>query len=212
MAVMAAILRQSQCPAAVRAKNKIVRQEHAPASRDRFMPNSSATAPAILDIEASGFGRGSYPIEIGVALADGETYCVLVCPQNDWLHWDASAEAVHGISRDTLLARGRPVAEVVNELNDLLRGQTVYSDGWGNDFAWLGRLYDEVGRAPSFKLDMLTRTMSDAMANAWNATREQIEVELALGRHRASNDARILQLTWLRLSQSLSPVVLRARG
>ena len=29
-------------------------------------------APAVLDIEASGFGRGSYPIEVGFVLANGE--------------------------------------------------------------------------------------------------------------------------------------------
>ena len=36
-----------------------------------------------------------------------------------------------------------------------------------------------------------------AMA-AWHATREQVTQELQLSRHRASNDARILQQTLLR--------------
>ena len=30
--------------------------------------------PIIIDIEASGFGRGSYPIEIGYHMPDGESY------------------------------------------------------------------------------------------------------------------------------------------
>ena len=34
--------------------------------------------PDIIDIEASGFGPDSYPIEIGVALSSGEKYCSLI--------------------------------------------------------------------------------------------------------------------------------------
>ena len=29
--------------------------------------------PAVLDIEASGFGRDSFPVEVGFVLPDGET-------------------------------------------------------------------------------------------------------------------------------------------
>ena len=38
----------------------------------------SADAPLIIDVEASGFGPTSYPIEIGLALDDGHKYCILV--------------------------------------------------------------------------------------------------------------------------------------
>lgn len=34
----------------------------------------------MLSIEASGFGRGSYPIDIGFVLEDGEARCMLVQP------------------------------------------------------------------------------------------------------------------------------------
>ena len=34
---------------------------------------STSDPPAIIDIEASGFGPDGYPIEIGVALSSGQT-------------------------------------------------------------------------------------------------------------------------------------------
>lgn len=36
--------------------------------------------PIIIDAEASGFGRDSYPIEVGVALGDASRHCYLVSP------------------------------------------------------------------------------------------------------------------------------------
>ena len=39
--------------------------------------------PTILDIEASGFGRGSYPIEIGFSAGDGVLFCGLIVPEHD---------------------------------------------------------------------------------------------------------------------------------
>jgi hypothetical protein len=36
--------------------------------------------PFIIDVEASGFGAESYPIEIGIALAEGSKYCALIIP------------------------------------------------------------------------------------------------------------------------------------
>ena len=52
----------------------------------------SADTPLIIDVEASGFGGASYPIEIGVALDDGHKYCALILPEPEWTHWDAAAE------------------------------------------------------------------------------------------------------------------------
>ena len=87
-------------------------------------------APTILDVEASGFGRSSYPIEIGFVLPDGHAYCTLVRPEPQWSHWDAQAEKLHHISRTLLQARGLPAYEVAQTLNARLQGQTVYTDGW----------------------------------------------------------------------------------
>ena len=96
--------------------------------------------PSIIDIEASGFGRDSYPIEVGLVLPDGETHCHIIRPDDSWTHWDASAEAVHGIRRSLLVENGLPPLQVAGELNRLLAGNKVYTDAWSYDLSWLGKL------------------------------------------------------------------------
>jgi hypothetical protein len=99
--------------------------------------------PIIIDVEASAFGAGSYPIEVGVAMPEGSSYCRLIRPQPNWTHWDDDSEKVHGISREILRSHGKPVLEVAEELNRLLEGEVVYSDGWGYDQTWLSLLFDQ---------------------------------------------------------------------
>ncbi len=150
--------------------------------------------PTIIDIEASGFGRGSYPIEVGFVAENGTLFCGLIRPEPDWLHWDEAAEALHGISRELLLQKGRPVRWMAEQINLRLRGQTVYCDGWGQDYPWLARLYDAAGLQPSFRLDDLRRLLSEAEAQRWRGVMEAVRRRLQLTRHRASSDARVLQM------------------
>lgn len=165
---------------------------------------ASSAPPAFLDIEASGFGRDSYPIEIGFVLPEGEAWCTLVRPEDGWMHWDPAAEALHGIGRDLALRHGRPAVDVARELNRRLAGMTVYSDGWAHDYAWLALLFDAAGRSPLFRLEHLRNALDEAQAMAWQATRERVRHERPLARHRASSDARILQLTWKALHDAPS--------
>lgn len=156
--------------------------------------------PVIMDIEASGFGRGSYPIEVGLVLADGTPHCFLVAPVRNWTHWDPQAEQVHGISRATLEKYGRPVQDVAWRLNELLGGRTVYSDAWSFDMSWLGKLYDAANLPQRFRIAPLVDLMTQGQMAAWDAARAEVGQELALHRHRASGDARILQETFRRTS------------
>jgi hypothetical protein len=159
--------------------------------------------PACLDIEASGFGRASYPIEIGFVLPDGQAWCTLIRPQADWTHWDDSAQALHGISRDTAVRHGRPAEEVADELNRRLHGRTLYCDGWAHDYSWLNRLFDAAERSPSFRLEHLLRLLNEDEAVAWQGSLRRTCAEHADPRHRASHDARMIQLTWQRLREKL---------
>jgi len=156
------------------------------------------TVPIIIDFEASGFGKASYPIEVGFSGRHGEGWCSLIRPENDWEHWDRDASKVHRIPREICIERGRPAGYVAEQLNQLLRGQIVYSDGWMHDYVWLARLYDAANRSPAFKLADLREIISDDQEQVWHATKDQLENELQISRHRASSDARLLQLTWLR--------------
>jgi hypothetical protein len=159
------------------------------------------TRLTFIDIEASGFGAGSYPIEVGCAFTDGRSYCTLIRPEPDWHHWDASAESVHGIARDILFAHGRSSVEVADTLNDHLAGQVVMTDAWYHDYTWLSRLFDVAERRQRFQLKDLRDVLNDAKAARWEQAKRQVTEELKLPRHRASNDARILQTTLLRVSE-----------
>lgn len=160
----------------------------APASPDDDLP-------AIIDVEASGFGRGSYPIEVGLVTAEGEAFCTLIRPQPEWQHWDAAAEQVHGVARPLLDQHGRSAREVAQQLNERLHGRVVYSDGWANDYSWLGALFDAVDSFPAFRLKDLRELLSEAEKAIWHATRDEVQQRLQLRRHRASSDARIIQET-----------------
>lgn len=160
---------------------------------------SALLTPTILDVEASGFGRNSYPIEVGFVLPDGQAYCTLIRPETHWTHWDAQAEATHHISRSLILKRGLPVLEVARKINSQLAGQTVYSDGWANDYSWLGALFDAADMSPTFKLENLRALLDEQQADQWHTVKAQISSESGIQRHRASADARLLQLTLIRL-------------
>jgi hypothetical protein len=156
-------------------------------------------APAVIDVEASGLGGPSYPIEIGFVLADGSSFCTLIRPPRDWTHWDPAAEAVHGLSRETLQRHGRSVADSARLLNERLIGQTVYSDAWGYDYPWIARLFDAAGFPAAFRIESLRALLSDDEARRWRAKKEEIRARCSLARHRASIDAWLLQQTWLQL-------------
>ncbi len=166
------------------------------------VPTGAVDVPCVLDIEASGFGRHSYPIEIGYVLPDGSARCTLIRPADHWLHWDRSAEALHGITRDKLMRHGRSVADVAQALNSDLAGRTAYCDGWAHDYAWLAALFEEAGLRPRFKLETVGRLLDERRLSHLGEARAAALAELGLQRHRASNDARVLQRALQRLALS----------
>ena len=155
--------------------------------------------PITIDVEASGFGRESYPIEVGLVLPDGTPHCFLIAPHRSWTNWDPEAEKVHGIARDTLLTYGRPIPDIAWRLNQLLRERTVYSDAWSFDMSWLGKLFDVARERQRFRIASLHELVPQAQLADWDRTKEAVIRDLGLQRHRASGDARVLQETWRRL-------------
>ena len=155
--------------------------------------------PAILDIEASGFGRGSYPIEVGFVLPDGSSYCSLIRPPAHWTHWDPGAAELHHITLEQLVEHGKTPAEVATMLNHHLKGRVVYSDGWANDYSWLARLFDEVDITPTFRLENLRKVLNEDEAAMWHQTRDSVLAETPRVRHRASSDALVIQSTLVRV-------------
>ncbi|MEM6850299.1 MAG: hypothetical protein AAF527_01165 [Pseudomonadota bacterium] len=149
-----------------------------------------------LDFEASGLGARSWPIEVGWARFGGAASSLLIAPEPGWTveAWDPRAEALHGLSRKTLKARGLEPADVCARLNVELSGFTVVSDAPDYDAHWLATLYRAAGQRPTFLivdlLDAIARfgggaALSDAIAEA---DRRQPHT------HRAAQDVRNLQL------------------
>lgn len=162
----------------------------------------NVTRPFIIDIEASGFGPHSYPIEVGLALKPGTKFCSLIAPAPDWTHWDASAEEVHRVPRDILETYGQPATEVALKLNELLGNATVYSDGWVVDGPWLIQLFSKAGVARQFSISPLEMILSEQQMEVWHEVKKQVIGELELKRHRASFDALVIQETYLRTREA----------
>lgn len=163
------------------------------------------TKPIIIDVEASGFGSRSYPIEVGVALADDSKYCSLILPAPSWDHWDANAEKVHRIARDILETYGNPIQQVAAQMNRLLAGKTLYTDGWVVDKPWLTSLFQEAGMAMNFYVSDLEMILSEKQMACWHDTKDRVLAEVQKHRHRASFDAWIIQETYQRTLAETKP-------
>lgn len=153
--------------------------------------------PAIIDIEASGFGAHSYPLEIGAVNAKGERYCALIHPLADWNHWCEGAAQIHGITRELVEQRGKPVRQVCAELNQFLGEITCYSDAWTHDSPWLTRLYFGARCNPSFHLSPIELIATEDQLLCWDETKRRLQQQLGICRHRASGDAYLIQQTYL---------------
>ena len=163
-------------------------------------------AVCTIDVEASGFGRGSYPIEVGLVREDGHAHCTLIQPAAHWTHWDDRAGRLHGITREMLQAHGRSAAGVATYLNEQLAGRTVYTDAWAHDYAWLAVLFEEAGKAPSFKLESVVALLDERQLARLRGAHRDALAALGLQRHRASNDARALQVALAQLRGELARV------
>ena len=177
-----------------------------------------------LDFEASSLSKASYPIEVGWAGEDGSEEAHLIRPAPEWTDWDVSAEAIHKISRETLLKDGEPHDGVARRVLEVLGPHDVYVTAPSWDGMWLSKLLrasglprhamrlheaDEahVGAA----LDILGGDPADplALAEALDLVREaRVGMPSARQPHRALADAvevRALFFAIRRLAGALRP-------
>lgn len=154
-------------------------------------------SPSIVDIEASGFGPDSYPIEIGIVKGDGERYCALIQPSPTWTHWSDAAEEIHGISRQTIESQGKPIPQVCMEVNTFLQSDQIYSDAWAHDERWLRKLFGIAQIRPSFELRAIEFIMLENQFKIWDGVKQQVRSRMNIERHRASSDALVIQKTFV---------------
>ena len=164
-------------------------------SRSESQPEQDV--PIFVDIEASGFGSHSYPLEVGLALGPDARYCRLIAPDSDWLHWSEEAEALHGLSRSLLLARGLPPKEIAVEMNELLRGKTIFSDCWSVDYPWLRKLFHAAREDMAFRVSSLELLMSERELMQWDSAKSRVLARQGWPRHRASLDAGVVRQTYI---------------
>lgn len=149
---------------------------------------------AFIDVEASGLGPNSWPIEVGWTFETGEARSMLIRPCDKWsmTAWEKTAEKLHGISPTLLVTEGREPIEAALVLNAALVEAEVYSDAPDYDSYWLFRLYEAAGIRPNYRL----HDLGDLLKPIW--PREPKELVEAASRnaphiHRAASDARHLQ-------------------
>ncbi|WP_317930883.1 hypothetical protein [Halioxenophilus sp. WMMB6] len=160
-------------------------------------PGGSRLRPQVIDIEASGFGAYSYPIEIGVVMSNGLRFSRLIKPMPDWIHWDPEAEALHGISQRQLQRHGHSAFEVAGELNQLLLGQTVYTDAWVVDKPWLDTLFNRVAMERKFFISPIESIISEHQMEQWVPAKRQLSPQMGNREHRALDDAVLIQETYV---------------
>lgn len=149
-----------------------------------------------IDVEASGFGAGSYPIEIAFAKSATEVESHLVAPPDNWHHWSDAAERLHGITREQLLTEGLPPKAITQWLNRSLMSQTLYSDAWHYDFSWIHCLFNEVDVLPEFKIASIEEILTEEQSKLWAICKADVAASMQLIPHRAANDVKILMATY----------------
>lgn len=154
-------------------------------------------AVAFVDVEASGLGPYSWPIEVGWGFHGQPPRSVLVRPVEAWSMraWEKSAEALHGIPPDRLLMEGRDPLDVALGLNAALGEATVYSDAPDYDSFWLFRLYDAAGVRPNYTL----ADLGDLLRPVWDGEPDDLVAQAAKTAphtHRAAHDVRHLQVMY----------------
>lgn len=139
-----------------------------------------------LDLEASGLGPLSYPVEVAwKSTADNRSDNFLINPDtaSDWSYWDDFAEEMHGICRTELVRDGITVTAACERMNQALKGKDVLSDAWEFDHFWLTRLFNEAGVKMAFRLQGL-----DTVLTGEELVQYRFVSKTQLRRHRAMKD------------------------
>lgn len=155
----------------------------------------------IIDFEASGLSKQSYPIEVGLTNGSDE-YQALIKPMAHWQYWSDEAEAVHTLSKSQLESDGLNPAHVAHALNNKLSGQPVYCDSVQWDGFWCNVLFADNSIHQRFEVldiqDLIKQ--SDDRLETFLATRSRLENADEYTLHRALDDAKII---WQALNLAL---------
>jgi len=139
-----------------------------------------------VDLEASGLGAESYPIEVAWKCPEtGRSDNFFINPDSvsGWRYWDEFAEELHGIDREQLVREGLSVEDACERLNTALDGVTLISDAPEFDSFWVRRLFAASGMRCHFKMAGL-----DAVLSAEQLIQYRFIARSQFRRHRAMQD------------------------
>ncbi|KAI1699014.1 hypothetical protein Ddc_18806 [Ditylenchus destructor] len=157
-----------------------------------WRPPSWTSRPAVSAAAAIRF-------EIGFVEATGLPFCSLIQPAPEWQHWDEQAEQLHGISRELLLRHGRPREWVAKRST----GDWPDRPSTATAGATITAGCPSSSRAPAACRASSWKTCGGCSARTRRAAgppcRRRCANEARLRRHRASADAKVLQMTLMRI-------------
>lgn len=145
-----------------------------------------------IDIEASGLGPRSYPIEIAWKCSKtlrGDSFLINPDSAFNWTDWDVKAQQIHGLSRDQLLVEGVSIQDACSRLNTALAGCAVYCDALEFDYFWIRRLFEAARMRPTFKLRGL-----ESLLKGEQLIQYGLVAKTQVRRHRAMDDVEDLLL------------------
>lgn len=142
----------------------------------------------IIDCEASGLVKESYPIEVGVSFS-GDSFGFLIKPDPSWNYWSIEAEKIHNIKKEKLLKEGISCYEAAIFLNNQLRGSTIFSDASEFENFWINKLFNISGVEKMFEIESIYELSFDY--ERYKYIKEKIS-NLTVT-HRAENDANIIR-------------------
>ncbi|MBI3563446.1 MAG: hypothetical protein HY080_17215 [Gammaproteobacteria bacterium] len=160
----------------------------------------------LIDIEASGLHRDSYPIEIAI-LVNGKILSWLITPEKSWSHWDVAAEALHGISREQLSKHGQAARYVADAINGAVARTNglLYSDAAAWDAEWINTLYDAVGALPQLHILPLSDLFSEAGYRLFEQQRDALARSGHYRRHRAVQDVKMIYAAYTAVTKTEQP-------
>jgi len=151
----------------------------------------------LIDVEASGLHFDSYPIEVAI-LSTERPQSWLIAPQPTWIHWDPNAEALHGISRETLRAEGLSCTAVAARLSAAIRGgdRVLYSDAAEWDWDWMQTLYMAAHAVLDFSILPIQQLMTAPQVEVFKLTKRKLAAQGAYRLHRAASDVLLLECAY----------------
>jgi hypothetical protein len=178
-----------------------------------------------LDFEASSLSKRSYPIEVAWVFQDGRSESHLIAPAPGWDDWSATAEAIHGISRERLLESGEPHRAVAARMVEALDGHDLFASAPSWDGKWMSYLLRSSGfPRHSLRLrntdEALRETATEILKPVLSAARLELEVhnivavasaaKVLAPVHRALADATGEYDCWVAARQAARALVLSA--